>query len=232
MKEEILRQTHLKGESGMEKGVLEQVGFIMGDWIPKEASIAVAVGRSYVYCKAGIQESHIRVGDEVADGSIADCTYQEGKRLEMLGEDKVSGIAYVGVGYPVRISGQVGVLVVMLPPDYQQRPIQPLRFLTGKLEDTWRPVSVSDVSHIESSQKKTWFYADEEAYCSIHTLKALKDQLPDTFLPIHRSYIVNIPFIQEISRDFSSNFVLTLKDGAVLPVSQNYTALVRERLGF
>jgi two-component system response regulator LytT len=105
MKEEISRQTHLKGESGMEKGVLEQVGFIMGDWIPKEASIAVAVGRSYVYCKAGIQESHIRVGDEVADGSVADCTYKEGERLEMLVEDEVSGIAYVGVGCCRRIIG-------------------------------------------------------------------------------------------------------------------------------
>ncbi|MDN7244477.1 LytR/AlgR family response regulator transcription factor [Planococcus shenhongbingii] len=216
----------------MEKSVLEQVGFIMGDWIPKEASIAVAVGSSYVYCKAGVQDSYVKVGDEVAEGSVAGRTYKEEKRLEMLVEDEESGIAYFGVGYPVHISGQAGVLVVILPSDFLQRQKQPLKFLTGKLEDTWRPVPVTNVSHIESSQKKTWFYAEEEAYCSIHTLKSLKDQLPDTFLPIHRSYIVNIPFIQEISRDFSSNLVLMLKDGAVLPVSQNYTALVRERLGF
>lgn len=216
----------------MEQGILEQMGFIIGDWIPKEASVAVAVGKRYTYYKVGSRDLKIRVGDAVLKGSIADRTYIEGKRVEMLVEESVLGAAYYGIGYPVNFAGEAGAVIIILPPEYMVQSKKPLRYLTGKLEDTWRPVPVERVSHIESSQKKTWFYAEDETYCSTHTLKNLKHQLPDTFLPIHRSYIVNIPFIQEISRDIASNYLLTLGDGSILPVSQNYTASVRERLGF
>lgn len=147
-------------------------------------------------------------------------------------EESILGTAYYGIGYPIKFGGNEGVLVIILPPDYLVRKKEPIRFLTGKIDETWKPVPIDQVSHIESSQKKTWFYTEQETYCSIHTLKNLKHQLPDIFLPIHRSYIVNINYIEEISRDIASNYQLTLRDGSVLPVSQNYTASVRERLGF
>lgn len=216
----------------MEKPAMEQVGFIMGDWIPKEASIAIAVDGRYVYYRSGKRDLDIRLGDNVMPGSVAARTYREGKRTEMLVEESILGAAYFGVGYPIEAAGKAGVLVVILPPDFMIHPKQPVRFLTGKVDETWKPVPIEQISHIESSQKKTWFYAEDETYCSIHTLKHLKNRLPDLFLPIHRSYIVNISFIKEISRDFSSNYLLTMKDGSVLPISQNYAGSVRERLGF
>src|SRR5690606_28301000 len=99
-------------------------------------------------------------------------------------------------------------------------------------DDCWFPVAVDKISHIESFQKKTWFYKTNESYQTIYTLKDLVDQLPNYFLRIHRSYIVNIQHILEISRDFSSNMMITLKNGTVLPVSQSYSAKVRKTLGF
>lgn len=216
----------------MEHNVLEQMGFIIGDWIPKEASIAIAVEGRYIYCKEGIQRLPIVEGQPVLAGSIADQVGKEGKRIEKLVDAAVAGWPYYGIGYPVQIGGMSGVLVVILPADYPLRQKEPLKFLTGKMEEAWRPVPVERISHIESSQKKTWFYAEEETYCSIHTLKNLRSQLPDYFLPVHRAYIVNIHYIEEISRDLASNLGLTLKDGSVLPISQNFAAEVRERLGF
>lgn len=216
----------------METVLIEQMGFIMGDWIPKEASIAVAVGGRYVYFKAGVHDLQVLNGERVQKGSIAELTYNEGRRVEKLVEASPLGSAYYGIGYPVEISGQSAVIVIILPPDYLIAKKQPLRFLTGKLEENWRPVKIEQVSHIESSQKKTWFYADDETYCSIHTLKSLRHQLPDYFLPVHRSYIVNINYIEEISRDIASNYILTMHDGSVLTVSQNFAASIRERLGF
>lgn len=216
----------------MEHNVLEQMGFIIGDWIPKEASIAIAVEGRYIYCKEGIQRLPIVEGQPVLAGSIADQVGKEGKRIEKLVDAAVAGWPYYGIGYPVQIGGMSGVLVVILPADYPLRQKEPLKFLTGKMEEAWRPVPVERISHIESSQKKTWFYAEEETYCSIHTLKNLRSQLPDYFLPVHRAYIVNIHYIEEISRDLASNLGLTLKDGSVLPISQNFATEVRERLGF
>lgn len=216
----------------MTNSMLEQIGFIIGDWIPKEASIAIAVEESYTYYKAGVHDLQIREGQPVLAGSIAARAKKERQRIEMFVEESILGTAYYGIGYPIKLAEKEGVLVIILPPDYLVRKNKPIQFLTGKFEDTWRPVPVNKVSHIESSQKKTWFYTNDETYCAIHTLKNLKHQLPDSFLPVHRSYIVNIDYIEEISRDIASNYQLTLKDGSILPVSQNYTASVRERLGF
>ncbi len=216
----------------MENNMLEQMGFIIGEWIPKEASIAIAIEESYIYYKAGVHDLQIRHGQTVSPGSIAARAKKEGQRIEMYVEESIFGTPYYGVGYPIKLDEKHGVLVVILPPDYLVRKNKPIRFLTGKVEDTWRPVAVDKVSHIESNQKKTWFFSEDEAFCASHTLKNLKHQLPDNFLPIHRSYIVNIDYIEEISRDFASSYQLTLRDGSILPVSQNYTASVRERLGF
>ena len=56
---------------------------------------------------------------------------------------------------------------------------------------------IEEISHIESLQKKTWFYANDQGYQSIYTLKDLSYQLPNSFLRIHRSYIVNISYIMK-----------------------------------
>ncbi len=216
----------------MANTVLEQVGFIIGDWIPKEASIAVAVENQYIYYKAGIHDLSIREGQPVSSGTIAARVAKEGSKVEMYVEEAVLGSAYYGIGYPIVLDDRNAVLVITLPPDYVVGRKKPLSFLTGKQEDCWRPIPVDKVSHIESSQKKTWFYADEESYCSSHTLKNLKEQLPDYFLTVHRSFIVNVHYIEEIAKDVTSNYVLTLRDGSTIPVSQNHTAEVRSRLGF
>ncbi|QMT16568.1 LytTR family transcriptional regulator [Planococcus maritimus] len=216
----------------MANTVLEQVGFIIEDWIPKEASIAVAVENQYIYYKAGFHDLSIREGQPVSSGTIAARVAKEGSKVEMYVEEAVLGSAYYGIGYPIVLDDRNAVLVITLPPDYVVGRKKPLSFLTGKQEDCWRPIPVDKVSHIESSQKKTWFYADEEPYCSSHTLKNLKEQLPDYFLTVHRSFIVNVHYIEEIAKDVTSNYVLTLRDGSTLPVSQNHTAEVRSRLGF
>lgn len=221
-----------KGAERMKKEFIEQISHIIGDWLPKEASIAVAVGNSYIYFKAGELDLRIREGDPVPSGSVAELTFQKRGRVEKLVENSPLGFPYYGIGYPVEFAGQAAALVVILPTNHILAKKPQLRFLTGKLEDNWRPVPIDLVSHIESSQKKTWFYADEEAHCTIHSLKELRHQLPDSFLPVHRSFIVNINYIEGIARDISSNYVLTMKDGSLLPVSQNYAASIRERLGF
>ncbi|MEG0440660.1 MAG: LytTR family DNA-binding domain-containing protein, partial [Solibacillus sp.] len=64
------------------------------------------------------------------------------------------------------------------------------------------------------------------------TLKELQTRLPNTFIRIHRSYIVNICSIKKISRDLTSNFIVLLKDGTELPVSQSYINSLRALLEF
>ena len=129
---------------------------------------------------------------------------------------------------PIEINGEQAALVVILPSDQ----LNPLRMLTGKLNDEWYPMPVEQITHIESFQKKTFFYTEEGQFSVSSTLKELDSRLPEIFLRIHRSYIVNTARISRISRDFSSNLVVTLVDGTELPVSQSYVNDVKCVLGF
>lgn len=129
---------------------------------------------------------------------------------------------------PIEINGEQAALVVILPAEQ----LNSLRMLTGKLNDEWYPVPVEQITHIESFQKKTFFYTEKGQFSVSSTLKELDSRLPEIFLRIHRSYIVNTARISRISRDFSSNLVVTLVDGTELPVSQSYVNDVKCVLGF
>lgn len=221
-----------KGEFVLTRdGLLELIN-VMKDWIPKEASIAVAADHAYLHYISGMHDIRIQKGQTIEKGSIAEAVLKEKCKVEKLMDDSIFGIPYYGIGYPVNIQGKQGVLVIILPTTYHFLKSQPLSFLTGKNEDCWSPVATQEISHIESFQKKTWFYANDQGYQSIHTLKNLSYQLPHSFLRIHRSYIVNISYIHEISRDFTSALQITLMNGTVLPVGQTYAADVRKKLGF
>lgn len=133
---------------------------------------------------------------------------------------------------PVELNGERTLIVVVLPHDYDLVKCGPLRQLTGKLGEEWYPVPLEQITHIESFQKKTFFYTDSGQFSISSTLKVLEGRLPEIFLRIHRSYIVNTASILRISRDFSSNLVVTLVDGTELPVSQSYVNDVKCVLGF
>jgi len=211
---------------------LAQYVAILGDWIPKDAAIAIAVGDRYIYYVEGTQDIQLMEGQVVIAGSIADKVISKRLKVDKVMDNTLFGSPYYGIGYPIVLQGEPAALLVILPSNYHVLKQEPFRFLTGKQEEDWFPVAIEEISYIESLQKKTWFYASSEQFCTSYTLKDLQLRLPKTFLRIHRSYIVNIPSIQCISRDITSNLVLTLRDGTELPVGQTYMADVRKELGF
>ncbi|GGA34398.1 LytR/AlgR family response regulator transcription factor [Psychrobacillus lasiicapitis] len=214
------------------KDQLKKYAGLLEDWIPKGASIAIALRGEYVYYVAGNQDLQLQRGQKVKEGSIAEIVMQTCCRTEGVVEDKILNVPYYGIAYPIDILGETGALVVILPPNYSLVHQTPYRFLTGKQEEEWRPIPIEKIAYMESLQKKTWFYAGKEPYKTNIPLKELQQRLPESFLRIHRSYIVNVSFIDRIIRDFSSNLLVLLQDGTELPVSQTYTADIRNALGF
>ncbi|MFC4353754.1 LytR/AlgR family response regulator transcription factor [Chryseomicrobium palamuruense] len=105
------------------------------------------------------------------------------------------------------------------------------RFLTVRQEDDWKPLRLTAITHMESLHKKTWVYADGEAYSVTLPLKELQQKLSDDFLRIHRSYIVNLSAVDRITRDMMSNLVVVLEDGSELPVGQSFMAQVKGVFG-
>lgn len=204
------------------------------DWIPPEASVAFADKDQYLEYIPGIHDIQIHPGQPIPSGSITERVYQQRGRVESLVNELVFGIPYYGVGYPIEdLNGFNGALTVILPPSYSIKQSS-LSFITGKQGEIWSPTPIDQIAYIESNQKKTWFYTTDGQYSTIQTLRSLEQRLPSSFLRIHRSYIVNISFIQQLYRDLSSNLILKLNtpDFPVLTVSQTYVPIVRRILGF
>lgn len=222
------------GENYINMDIIKIPRFIK-DWIPPEASVAFADKNQYLDYLSGIHDIQIRPGQPIPSGSITERVYQQRGRVESLVNESVFGIPYYGVGYLIEDqNGLNGALTVILPPSYSLKKQSAFSFITGKQGEIWSPIPIEQIAYIESNQKKTWFYTTDGQYSTIQTLRALEQRLPSSFLRIHRSYIVNISFIQQLSRDLSSNLILKLKtpDCPELTVSQTYVPSVRRILGF
>ncbi|MEK4023845.1 LytTR family DNA-binding domain-containing protein [Sporosarcina sp. FSL W7-1283] len=214
------------------KKILNQYATILEDWVPKDASIAIAVSDRYIYYDPGMHDIHLKEGQHIQTGSIAEATIKGRHKVEVVMDNTLYGMSYFGIGYPIDVKGEPGALIIILPPNFHVLKKDQLQFLTGKRDDEWFPIPINEVTYIESLHKKTWFYTSGEQYNISFTLKDLHLRLPKVFLRIHRSYIINMSCIEKISRDFSSNLVITLIDGTELPVSQTYLNEVRSLLGF
>ncbi|WP_397537360.1 LytTR family DNA-binding domain-containing protein [Rummeliibacillus pycnus] len=214
------------------KELAEQYSNLLVDWIPKGASIAIAVGETYIYYEVGAYDILLENGKKFKKGSIADRVINERKKIETVIDQELLGIPYYGIGYPIDFLGKPAALIVILSPNHPEAKRDPFRFITGKQQDQWVPIAIDKISHFESLNKKNWFYADSEQYKINLTLKELARRLPDYFLRIHRSYIINIHAISRITRDFSSNLIIIMKDGNELPVSNSYLNEVKRVLEF
>ncbi|RKL66947.1 LytTR family transcriptional regulator [Salipaludibacillus neizhouensis] len=220
----------------MQSNVVQQFSSFIEDWVPEEASIAIASGDKYITYIPGRHDIHISQGQLIPSGSITERVYMQKSRVESLVDKSVFGTSYYGVGYPLEDadSGLSGALTVILPPEYSIAVQKPLSFIVGKSDELWIPIAVEQIIYIESNQKKTIIYTNDDCFTSKYPLKTLELRLSDSFIRIHRSYIVNIAYIKQFSRDIASNLEVALKEprGASLPISQSYVQSVRGILGF
>lgn len=214
------------------KSIFQQYKAILEDWMPQNASIAIAIKDTYVYFASGDEQMQLAVGQKVNEDSITHQVLTTRTKTDAVMETTLFEKPYYGVGYPIEVDGQPASLVIVLPQNFTKPKQEPYKFLTGRQEETWIPIPIGEISYLESLQKRTWFYVKGEQYKTTITLKELQTKLPNFFVRIHRSYIINIYYIQNITRDITSNFVVLLKDGTELPISQSYVNEVRRVLEF
>lgn len=211
--------------------VIVQYASLLNDWIPKDATIAIAVEDTYIYYEARQIDIQLSVGQAVDSISIASLVYSCGEKVQQTIQHPISGDHYDGIGYPITIHGKRGVIVIVLPPTKEIQK-KPLNFITGRNEDEWQPIPIEDISFFESLNKKNWCYEQKNSYQISLTMKELASRLPENFIRIHRSYIINIRNIAKITRDFASNLLIVMKSGEQLPVSQSYVSELRKALEF
>lgn len=221
-----------KNRNLYDRKIFDQYKSILEDWMPNGASIAIAIEETYVYFASGNENISLKVGSTVPVDSVAYKVLQSKKKIDAIMDNSLFETPYYAIGCPLNIDNKNAALIIVLPPLYHVEKVKSYKFLTGKHKEDWVPVPIHEISHIESLQKKTWFYRKGETFTTQVTLKELQTRLPDNFIRIHRSYIINILFIEKITRDLTSNFIVSLKDGTELPISQSYLNIVRKVLEF
>jgi two-component system LytT family response regulator len=103
-----------------------------------------------------------------------------------------------------------------------QKLIQQLPNINRKAEATTLPVKVGDRIIFVRLDEVSYFKADEK-YVSIITkhsksyildssLKQLEEKLPDWFVRIHKSYLINKNLVKEIRKHFNNRFIFILDD--------------------
>lgn len=103
----------------------------------------------------------------------------------------------------------------------EERSTQPLRRLTLHVGSRLRIVEPSDVRYFEARDKVVFAHTEERDYFTDFTLQTLEQRLDGSqFLRIHRSYLINVATIRELTPWFSGTYQVKLTDGTLLPVSR------------
>ena len=85
-------------------------------------------------------------------------------------------------------------------------------------------IKFEDISFIEGLKDYVTFHLPGAKHVSYHTLKALIEKLPDEFMRVHQSFIVNINKIEKIK-----DFHLYIGDRKI-PVSKSYRHCLKDRI--
>jgi DNA-binding LytR/AlgR family response regulator len=80
-------------------------------------------------------------------------------------------------------------------------------------------VSISDIRYVEAMSEylKVWLSSEPKPIITLLSMKKMEERLPDTFMRVHRSYIINLTKIQEVNK----NRVIMDAD-TYLPIGDNY----------
>ena len=203
---------------------------IFGELFSNEISIAISDGEKYVYYRPSKRINlKIKPGDLVKEGTITYKALESGNKVSEIIERNVLGVPYEGEATPFFEDGKLKGCITAIYPSMTQGK----KVVTVKSNDGWTPIPYEQVLYIEAKDRKTIVTSTDRKGIHKYTLQEFEFIMPKhSFIRCHRSYIVNVNFIQDIYPDTHSTFILSMKNGERIPVSQSYSSYFRKLLAF
>lgn len=104
---------------------------------------------------------------------------------------------------------------------------RPSRFLVRKLGAEFL-VAAQDIEFLEASENYVNLHVRGRVYPLRSTMTAIQDRLdPGRFVRVHRSYIVNLDFLDQIEPLDTGDARLLLRNGSRIPCSRRYRSALR-----
>ncbi|PLT33356.1 LytTR family DNA-binding domain-containing protein [Bacillus sp. V5-8f] len=203
---------------------------VIGELFSDEISIAVSNTKEYIYYRPSKRiDLKIRPGDPVKEGTITYKALRSNQKVSEFINRDVFGIPYHGMAMPFLHEGILQGCVTAISPALTDGK----SVVTLKTQDGWIPIPFTQVTYIESKEKKTFVHTEGLTGTHKNSLQEFEFILPkDYFIRCHRSFIVNVNHISEIYPDTHSTFLLSMNNGDRVPVSQSYSSYFRRLLGF
>ncbi len=88
-------------------------------------------------------------------------------------------------------------------------------------------IPMDDIVYFETRDKKTYLNTLSNEFGFYEPLDEVFSKLPQNFLKVHRSFIVNLDKV--VSVDYHSN-IITLNSEQIVPFARNYKSIIKEKL--
>jgi two-component system LytT family response regulator len=109
-----------------------------------------------------------------------------------------------------------------------------IKTLTVKIGDKILLIKLDSIIYIEAEEKYVFLHTtDGKKHLTDFTISYLEEKLPEVFVRIHRSYIINTDHIKEIRKSFNGAFVFVMNntENTRLTSSRSNGEMLRERFG-
>jgi two-component system, LytTR family, response regulator LytT len=94
-------------------------------------------------------------------------------------------------------------------------------------------VDIHNIMYIGTENRQVFVKTRNDTYVIDSTLYEIEQKLVNfSFLRVHRGYIINLEYVNEIEQWFNGTYNLIFCDGSKAPVSRSYIKMVRKHLGF
>jgi hypothetical protein len=141
----------------------------------------------------------------------------------------VLGIFYLYRLLLLRLQGEARLLVAPDAGPPVEAVDRPARFLVRKLRAEFL-VQASDIEWLEAAENYVNLHVRGHVYPLRSTMTAIEERLdPQRFVRVHRSYIVNLDFLERIEPLDTGDARLLLKNGTRIPCSRRYRQALREK---
>ncbi|REH01856.1 LytR/AlgR family response regulator transcription factor [Flavobacterium aquicola] len=105
--------------------------------------------------------------------------------------------------------------------------------ITVKKNDKLIFIKLEDVSYFEADTNYTAIHSQSGTFLSTESISSLEKKLPDNFLRIHRSTIINKDYVKEAQKYFNSRYIITLNDvkNTSITSGRSYSENIKEYFG-